>query len=242
MDATAAAKAAARAVARTGGGFMSDPATFATGAELGLERLPFYTGARGGVLGAVDASVVTAAFVWFEPGAMRQRWEAATAVVPAAELGQVWAACAQRWGQRTLPADESTARMAALAGKIVDGADVAAAPLFAGWRELPRPSTPGALAVHHLNGLRELRGALHAGAVLSAGLRPLEAMVFGQPEMIETFGWTGPRPEVGHLRVRWEAAEEATNVAAAAAYAVLDPGEREEFVDLVTRAATAIYG
>ena len=242
MDARQAAQAAARPVARTGGGFMSDPATFAAGAELGLERLDFYTGARGGVLGPVDASVVAAAFVWFEPSAVKRRWDAAMAIAPAAKLGQMWAECAQDYGARKLEADASTARLAELAGRIVDGASAAAAPIFAGWRQLPRPAAPAALAVHLLNGMRELRGALHGGAVLGAGLTPLESMLFGQPSMVETFGWTGPPPDVSQLQSRWDAAEDATNVAASAAYAVLEPAERAEFVELVTAAATSIFG
>ena len=56
-------------------GFMTDPATYAYGAELGFEGMDFYAAGRGGVLGEVSADVVTAAFVFFEPGTVRAAWE-----------------------------------------------------------------------------------------------------------------------------------------------------------------------
>ena len=46
---------------------MTDPATYAYGAELGFEGMDFYVAGRGGALGDVPADVVAAAFVFFAP-------------------------------------------------------------------------------------------------------------------------------------------------------------------------------
>ena len=71
-------------------------------------------------------------------------------------------------------------------------APVAGAPLFAGWRALDEPEEIKALALHRLNALRELRGALHGAAVLTVGLAPLEAIVVRTPAMLSVFGWPEP--------------------------------------------------
>ena len=81
------------------------------------------------------------------------------------------------------------ATLAALLGRVVEAASVAGAPLFAGWRTLPEPDDAPALALHRLNALRELRGALHGAAVLTVGLSPVEAIVVHTPGMIPVFGW-----------------------------------------------------
>ena len=50
---------------------MTDPATYAYGAELGFDGMDFYVAGRGGALGDVPADVVTAAFIYFEPDVVR---------------------------------------------------------------------------------------------------------------------------------------------------------------------------
>ena len=47
--------------------FMLDPATYEHGASLGFPGYDFYVSGRGGVLGNVDADVVSAGFVFFNP-------------------------------------------------------------------------------------------------------------------------------------------------------------------------------
>jgi hypothetical protein len=111
-----------------------------------------------------------------------------------------------------------------------------------GWRRLPLPSEPRALAVHHLNGLRELRGALHGGATLATGLTPLEAVLVKQPYMAPMFGWAEPHPDVSALSDRWQEAEDGTNRAIATAFATLDEAEREELAALVEQLQKAAAG
>jgi hypothetical protein len=75
MDALATATSTADAVSQVGRHFMLDGETYKRGAELGFEGLDFYIVGRGGVLGDVDADVVSAAFTFFEPGGVRALWD-----------------------------------------------------------------------------------------------------------------------------------------------------------------------
>ena len=131
-----------------------------------------------------------------------------------------------------------------IAGTLSAAASPAGAPIFAGWRTLPEPGAdrPKALALHRMNGLRELRMALHGGAVLSAGLSPQEALLVRTPYMAGIFGWNEPYPDVEHCKDAWAEAEEATNRAMAPIFAALDESERDDFVELTTAARIATAG
>jgi hypothetical protein len=178
---------------------------------------------------------VAAAFVWFEPGMVESNWAPEKAESAAGE----WARCAAAWADTHVPDDVDAARLGELAGRVVESASVAGAPLFAGWRKLPVPTEPKALAVHHLNGLRELRGALHGGAALAAGLHPLEAVLVRTPQMAGLFGWPEPYEDVSGVQDRWQQAEDGTNRAIAPAFACLSESERAEFTDLANQVHAA---
>ena len=234
MDPLTAAKATAGGFSRIGTHFMFDGGTYARGAGLGLEGIDFYFIGRGGAIGDVDADVVTSAFVIFEPGTVRTAWERARAVISPQKAAEEWALACHEWGEANLAGlDVDLPRLADLAGRVVDAAPVAAAPVFAGWRQLPLPDSPVALAMHHLNGLRELRGNLHGAAIASAGLSPLEAVLVRTPQMAPMFGWTEPYPDAAAFEGQWQQAEDGTNRAVARALIALDDEERDEFVELV---------
>jgi hypothetical protein len=97
---------------------------------------------------------------------------------------------------------------------------------------MPEPSEPKALALHRLNVLRELRGGLHGGAVLAAGLDPVEAVAVKTPFMAALFGWGEPSEPSPQSAAAWEQAESATVRAMAKGYGALDEAERGEFVSL----------
>lgn len=231
MDALAAATEAASAVGTVGGRFMLDGPTYQRGAELGFGGVDFYVTGRGGVLGDVDGDVVAAAFVFFEPGGIRTLWDQGRTVMSPADAAREFAACGAAWGEQHVPDDLDAARLAELAERVVAGARSAGAPVFAGWRAMPVPQSPKAAAVHNMNVLRELRNGLHAGAVLSTGLAPLEALSVRTPHMVPMFGWAEAVPIDGMLP-RWEQAEANTNLAMAHAYESLDERERAELVEL----------
>lgn len=239
MDALDAARASAPAVSTITSHFMLAGRTYKKGAELGFEGLDFYVTGRGGVLGQVDADVVTAAFAFFEPAHIRTQWEKGLTVMSAAEAGRAFAACASDWAAEHVPPDLDATRLAELAGRVASSARVSCAPVFAGWRTLEVPSDPAAAAVHQLNALRELRLGLHASCIVASGLAPLEAMAIKSPGMAPVFGWA-ELPEVDDAqRARWEEAEANTDRAIAHAYEALTDAERAELVDLAGQLHTA---
>jgi hypothetical protein len=144
-----------------------------------------------------------------------------------------FALCAHTWAEEHIPAEVDAPRLADLAGRVVEEASPAGAPVFAGWRLLDRPRSPKALAIHHLNGLRELRGALHASAILTVGLTPHEAVTVAAPNLLALYDWPEPHPGPGPLRERWQLAEARTDRIFGRRLAVLDETERKEFADLL---------
>jgi hypothetical protein len=243
MDALAAATASAPAVSTVGSHFMLHGGTYARGAELGFQGLDFYVTGRGGVLGDVDADVVSAAFGFLEPAQVRTLWDQGRAVLAPQEAAARWAECCATWAEAKVPddLDVDLERLGSLLDAVVTQARPAGAPVFCGWRALPVPSSPKAHVVHQLNGLRELRHGLHVAAVLAAGLSPLEALSHNHPQMAPLFGWPdlADTTEVGP---RWDAAEAATSVAMAHAFEGLGDGGRDELVDLAGRLHQAVKG
>lgn len=240
MDPLEAAAASGDAVNGLGTHFMMDLATYAYGGELGYDGIDFYIAGRGGALGGVPADVVTAAFVFFAPGAVRGAWERTAALLPRLEVAAEFAGVCHRWAEDHIPddVDVDLPRLADLAGRLVAGASVAGAPLFAGWRALAEPPAvrPKALVLHRMNALRELRGARHGAAVLCQGIDPHAAVARRTPYMLGVFGWEEPHPDKADVREAWDAAQEATERALAPVFAVLDGHERAEFA----RAANAL--
>lgn len=244
MDPRAASEAAGPAISLLGTAWMTDMATYLRGGELGYQGVDFYVAGRGGALGDVDADVVSASFVFFEPTTVRAAWDRTAELLPRLEVAQEFAAVLHRWAEDKVPDDVDAERIAELTGRLVADASPAAAPLFAGWRALPEPdaSRPKALAMHRLNALRELRGALHGAAVLTQGITPHEAVARRTPYMLEIFGWSEPHPEKEDVREPWDRAQAATEVAFAPVFEALDPAERAEVVELAVGLQAAVSG
>ena len=232
MDALSAATGTASAVSSVGSHFMLDGETYKRGAELGFAGLDFYAAGRGGVLGDVDADVVTAAFAFFEPTYVRAQWEMARAVMTPTEAAAAWAACCGAWAEAHVSDDVDLVRLGDLLDRVVATARPACAAVFSGWRALPVPSSPKAHVVHQMNALRELRHGLHCAAVVAGGLTPHQALSMNSPHMAPIFGWT-ELADVEGLQPTRDAVEDATNVAIAHAYEGLDDSGRAELVTLV---------
>ena len=207
--------------------FMVDPATYATGAELGYAGMDFYYAGRGGVLGDVDGDVVAAAFIFFEPSAVRAAWQRTASIGSRAQAAAQFADLGYEWARNHLHGDDLDV-IVSLAGKVVDEANPACAPLFAAWRCLPVPEDRAAAALHRLNALRELRAALHGAAVLTSGLTPVEAMAHHNPGMASLFGWPDPLPQVTQIAPLWDRAEDATDIAMGTPFSVLSETESEQ--------------
>jgi hypothetical protein len=217
-------------------GFMLDGATYERGGELGFDGIDFYFAGRGGAMGDVDGSVVAAAFVFFHPPTVVERWDRGRAVMPPIEAAHAFASCLDAWAAAHLADGIDYDRLAELEGKVIAAASPAGAPLFAAWASLPEPKDPKALALHRMNVLRELRGGVHGAAVVASGLEPLEAVMVRAPGMAGLFGWPEPYPDPAPHKSEWAAAEAATNRTVGRAFGVLDDAERVEFVQLALAA------
>lgn len=237
MTAATTASELAEPVYDVGGRFMLDGATFARGAQLGLDGMVFYFAGRGGVLGDVDATTVIDEFGVFEPSTVATNWAAGREVMAPEQSAREFLACGHTWGREHLPEGLDAARLAELARRVTDAAGDDAPALFLAWRRQPWPSDDRAAALHAIHLLRELRGGLHVRAMRDAGLAPHDAVVVRQGEGMATlFGWSEPHPDPAAARATWESAEQDTNDAMAALLDVLDGAEQAELVTLLRAA------
>jgi hypothetical protein len=208
--------------------------------QLELSGWAFYVAGRGGVLGDdARAETVTAAIGTIAPDAVRAGWDAARKVGPSEVAASRLAECA-RWGDEHLCDLPGLDRLVELAGRVVEGADAAALPLFAAGRAAPRPDGgAGARAAILTHLLRELRAGALLVASRACGLSPVELVIAcqeGEEEAV-TQGWQPPFPARITLLRRYAYADALADRIAGQAYAVLKPAERGELVAALTAAA-----
>ncbi len=241
MNEQEAAAVLAAPVGMLGGWFMISKSTYVRGGELGFKGMAFYYLGRGGALGDAHPAVVSSAMTFFPAPLVEGMWrEGRTVMDPSAALA-AFSECCWSWGRRRFAAAPGLPRTAELLGRVIDAADGAALPLFAGWRAAPRPNDPPALVTHLLHVLREHRGGAHGLAVLASGLTPLEAAVAGTSQFYrpQSVGWAEPLPECTEdMLARKRQAEELTNRLVAPSLSVLDSDERAELVRSVNELAT----
>ncbi|MFF5229548.1 MarR family transcriptional regulator [Dactylosporangium sp. NPDC000521] len=226
-----------------------------------------YFAGRAAPLGRVPAEVVDAVFYNFAAGEVARHiprvWEVTT---PEAALAarQEGSAAALRRILGDLAGTSTLARAAELATKAATSAPTEGRVLYAALRTVPVPVDPVARLWHAATLLREHRGDGHNAALVAAGIGGTEAHVLhalseGMPP--EKFGRVHHLPAdrlaavVDGMRVRGlidgsgqlsdagrrakEQIESITDDLAAAAYAILAPGERDQLIaDLEPIAAT----
>ncbi|MEV0620916.1 hypothetical protein AB0I81_46855 [Nonomuraea sp. NPDC050404] len=231
-------------IGQLGGGFMVSREAKALCAEYGLGPRELYFKGRCGVLGECEADVVTAVAVFFPHAHVEESWNGARKL-SAERAVEVYAKACHEWGRRKLGDYDGCARIAELLQPVVERASPAGAPLFAGWRAVPLPDDPPARAVQLMHVVRELRGGLHANAVLAAGLHPLEATLasrhsgtpFGDSEGVAIarfFTWPEPYTEPGpDVIARRAAVEETTDDLMAPVFSVLTDSESDELIELL---------
>ncbi|WP_182879341.1 SCO6745 family protein [Microbispora sp. H10949] len=237
------------AIGRLGGGFMLSREVKALCERHGLGGREMYFRGRCGVLGEVDADVVVAAVVFFHAGHVRESWEGGRKL-PAEEAAALYASACHDWGRRRLAGLRDADRLSGLLAVVADRSGPFCAPLFAGWRAMPRPDGGPALTAHLLHVVRELRGALHAVAVVTCGVGPLDATLVGgdgvgAPVSYDStagfarfLGWPGPYPEPSpEAAERRARAEELTDDLLARAFSVLGPAELAELTGLLGEAS-----
>lgn len=239
MDPIKAAEASGPVIVGLPAGFMLDGATYVRGGELGFDGIDFYVVGRGGVLGEVDGMVVAAAFVFFHPPTIVERWDRGRAVMAPTEAAQAFASCLDRWADEHLADGIDYERLAELEVKLIAAASPAGAPLAAAWAVVPEPEEPKALALHRMNVLREWRGAIHGAGVVASAMEPLDAVMVRTPGMAGLFGWPEPHPDPAGHKSQWAEVEAATDRTAGRAFSRLDPVERDELVALLLAAREA---
>ncbi|MFE3542641.1 hypothetical protein ACFXK0_06695 [Nocardia sp. NPDC059177] len=236
------AAAVKQQVLELGGAFMMSREARAFGDSTGVPGFyPGYARGRGGVLGEVDADVVTAAFGFFAPDCIRPAWESVPMPAEAAATGYL-AAC-HDFGRRRLAGFAQADRLVELLQRVNAAAPTPALGLFAGWRAMPLPADGPAAVLQATHVLRELRGGLHLLAVLAQGLTPLQAILIAGspiadgPTQAQRLGWTAPFEEItDDQRVRWAAAEKLTDELIEPCFDALDDTERAELATLMTEA------
>jgi hypothetical protein len=242
-DGVAFAAAVAPYAYSLGGGFMISPQAKAMAKELGLRGGHAYVVGRGGVLGDVDADVVTAAFGFRPADVIRESWEAARVVVQPSVAAQRYAEACRDWGREHYAgmAADARARLAELLGWVVDGCDVAGLPLFAGWRAIELPRDDAARLAQLLHVHREYRGGAHVLAVVATGLTPLQAVLSGPggPGNASLYGWPEPYEDVSALAALRDQAEALTDRLVSPSYDVLGHDERLELLELLAAATHA---
>ncbi|MFI9402927.1 hypothetical protein [Nocardia sp. NPDC052316] len=225
-----------------GGAFMMSREAREFGQATGVDGFHGpYTRGRGGVLGDVDADVVTAAFGFFAPDRVRSAWESVS--IPPADAATGYLAACQDFGKRKLAAFPDADRLAELLQAVVTAGSPAGLALFAGWRAMPLPQNGSARVLQLVHVLRELRGGLHLMALAANRLTPSQAVLIAGspmldgPDQARLLGWPEPFEEItAEQRDRWSAAEALTDVLAQPYFEVLDEAEQQELATLIAAA------
>lgn len=224
----------AQPIQDVGAAFYFDEHTIEHGkTRMGLDGFRFYFVGRGGVLGEVPAAVVRSAFGYFNPALLEKMWstglERAQAEDPR-DVARAYLECAYRFAQGRFDGIDVDAFNRAAAA-VIDRADPAALVLFAGYRSMPVPDEPVALAQHHAILLRELRGAVHLAAVAAVGLVSATAHAIRRPEELALFGLQDEPPEItDHDRYLLAEADRLTDSTMAVLLGTLDDDDRTALV------------
>jgi hypothetical protein len=189
------------------------PDVFGWAAEWGWTNpFAFYFAGRGGMLGDVSHDVVTSAFGWFEPNAVKAMYSEGAATAGSTQAAARMAEAHSKWGRKHFAGVEGLEDHVGVAEELVDGIEGAAIPLFVGWRNAARCDTAAGRAAQLMQMLREWRGGLHLVSTTAAGLSPLEAILTNEGEgQAKYFGWAEPFPEIESIRAKHEEAEAMTD-------------------------------
>jgi len=213
-----------------GAHFMFHPSTVATGRELGLGGFVFYLLGRGGALGDVPPAVVSSAFGYFNPDTISATWNKYRQVVsPPVAAQAYWDECGKR-GSESFADVEGLEAYIEAADIVIDHADLAGLPLFAGTAQLVCSDDPPARAMQKAAVLRELRGSVHLIAVLASGLSDAQAHALKRPGDVAVFGWEEAPSVPIDGDIRMDAAEELTNTMLERAFFALTNAQSDALV------------
>lgn len=235
--------AACPIIGSAGSSFYFTPETIARGESVGLDRGAFYFLGRGGVLGDVDAAVVSAAFGFFNPAVVARVWNGATQKMSPRAAGSLFMECCAEHGRRRLAGVAGLEAFNAACEKVLAAADGDSLPLFAAVNAEPRVDDAPGRAMQLVAVLREFRGSAHLLALRAVAVTSRDAHLAHRPDMARSFGWAeGQTPELDatELHTRLEAAERLTDDLVRPAFAALDQQERAAFVATLQAIAAAL--
>lgn len=213
-----------------GSAFYFDPATLAKGKEQGLDGFRFYVLGRGGVLGDVDAAVVTSAFAYFAPATIDKIWNSAKEKLAPRAAATLYNECCAALGSKKLAGVEGLDAYNEAAEAVIAATELSGFSLFAGWAAEPRSEDPAARAMQLMAVLRELRGDAHIVALRASGIAAPVAHAIKRPGDVATFGWD-PAPAIAaDDRAKSEAAEALTDQLLVPSYAGLSDAQAAALV------------
>jgi hypothetical protein len=206
--------------------------TVAAGEELGLDVLTFYLMGRGGVLGDVEAGVVTSAFGYFKPSMVETVWTAGCKIVAPRVAGRAYVDCAAVHGRLRLADVAGLEAFCEAADAVNDAADPIGLALYAAASCEPLADDPPARAMQLVALLREFRGSAHLVAIRAAGLDAPMVHATQRPDDLAMFGWDEAdlKPVTDADRAALAAAEAVTERLALDAYSVLDDAGCDAFM------------
>lgn len=244
MDPQDVVREACPTIGLAGWSFYFAPATVQRAAGLGLDAVQFYVLGRGGVLGDVEADVVSSAFGYFNPSLIEAMWCAGKERIAPRDAGRAFLAAAHDHGRARLSDVQGVEGFVRGAEVIVDAArrHASGLVLFAAAAAEPLPDDLPARAMHLLAVLRELRGSARLVCVVAAGLDPVTAHYMRSPGAFATFGWTDADvPTVTDADVTADQlAERMTDRLVARDFAALDETMATPFLDGVMACAAAL--
>ena len=224
--------ATAPAIASIGSTFYFIPETLAVGKELGLDGFRWYVLGRGGVLGDVEAPVISAAFGYFAPAMITRLWDSARTKVAPREAGHRYHLCAAEHGRRRFGDVVGLDAYCAAAEKVIANAPRDGLSLFAGIASEPLVEDPAGRAMQLTAVLREYRGSAHLAAVLASGLSATTAHFVKRPTDVKAFGYEeGEVSVTGEDTDRMKVAETITDTIVRPAFATLDDTEAQALID-----------
>lgn len=233
--------ATAAVIGELGARYMLHPETMAVGTEAKYANgFAWYVTGRGGVLGDVDADVVTSAFGFFGSGLIRKMWETGLQTESARDAGRRYAGACADFGRRRLEGAPGLERFSELSEKVLGNVDVSGLALFAALRAEPAPADAAGRAYWNISLLREWRGSEHIIAVRANGFTPAQAVLTGYKDLATGVaeatkrGFGEGHPDATPLMARRPAIDAMTSTLQASGYEVLSGVERAEFAALVS--------
>jgi hypothetical protein len=263
LDATTAARNAARAINRIGQQRFRTDAPELAALHARHRAFTYFVG-RPSPLGG-SWRVAHAVTGVFPAGLIEKGFVRVGQAQPFEEFRAEYSRACDGIGERMFGSLPHAAELAGLLQCLVDAIDFAGRPLAAAWMEAPREAGSGTAVERLVTVLREYRGDGHQSALAAAGLLGCEALLVsalwrgGEEEgLARFFGWRDDDLAAAHERLvaagrvdedgaltaagreERDTIEEVTDALATPPWHSLDPGERERLVALLVETAEGL--